>query len=1056
MTIALTGCIREEEALTDNVSGPIGDTSGQPATPPPAGSLSLTPPADMEAEATGPTTGVDIGLAVASGGDGNYSYSHDAPSEGFSVGSTVVTWTVTDGSNAQASATQSIVIADTTPPAISKPDDLVVVSTGTLTPVDIGQATVTDLVDTSPAIRNDKPDGGFGMGMTEVTWIATDASGNTATATQRITVRSPFSGPLAITAPSDLTIEATAKVTQADLGVAMTTGGAAPIRLRNDAPSTGFPLGQTLVTWTAADAVQAIATDTQTVTVRDTTPPSLSVPEDVSATQQSGQTNTAVDLGVATATDMVDDNPRVTNNAPANGFPLGETRVTWTATDASGNRTSDVQVVTVTAAVAESCSALLPDFRSVVFPIMDQASPKTCEGCHTGPTPVTTPNGFEFPNSPPNETDLGAFVTVANIQSERGSLVLEKALGNAGHAGGNRFPDGRADPDFAALSAFVARAENCVPEADLTSSKVELGTGFEQLHKITVALGGRVPTSDEARTVAAAGNSQAAIDQALDPIIDGLMNEKAFYDRVAEIYNDLLLTNRDAANRGPVAGNFDLAAFPRRGYYENFPTANGRRGNLRESANYGFARAPVELVKYVVRTGRPFTEIVTADYMMVNPYSAVILGVDANDPSFPFSATTNPANHSRFDFRPARFVRQANGNAVPLAGVIGTHSFLARYPSTPSNVNRKRARFVFEYFLGTNIEDLAARDGLDLESVKGVVPTYEDPQCTVCHDVMDPIAGLFTKRNVDGGYNDGNRYQHTRSIRGVPRMVKAGYSMDASDELPAANQNNPLVFLGKRIARDVRFANATVRTVLKGLTGIPAETASSIAFVNELRGRFQASNYNFKSLVKDIVVSDQFRAMNLAATEVSAAYPEVGSGRLLTSEELDRKIQSITGGAYRWRGPNTNSGLMGRHYLLYGGIDSNEIIKRTTSPTAFMNGIQKRIANQVACVRVADDLYNGGVLFPDVNERTTPQNGEAAIRDNIVFLHRHILGEDLGPRSVEVNATYQLWRDVRALNRTSIPGQCRSNGITTDTNRTVLPWMAVVTYLLSDFKFLYQ
>jgi hypothetical protein len=173
-------------------------------------------------------------------------------------------------------------------------------------------------------------------------------------------------------------LEATAAVTPADLGVAMTTGGAAPIRLRNDAPSTGFPLGQTLVTWTATDAMQAIATDTQTVTVRDTIPPSLSVPEDVTAMQQSGQETTAVELGVATATDTVDERPTITNNAPPNGFPLGETRVTWTATDASGNRTSDVQLVSVTAAAAESCSALLPDFRSVVFPIMDQASPKTC------------------------------------------------------------------------------------------------------------------------------------------------------------------------------------------------------------------------------------------------------------------------------------------------------------------------------------------------------------------------------------------------------------------------------------------------------------------------------------------------------------------------------------------------------------------------------------------------------------------------------------------------------------------------------------------------------
>lgn len=606
------------------------------------------------------------------------------------------------------------------------------------------------------------------------------------------------------------------------------------------------------------------------------------------------------------------------------------------------------------------------------------------------------------------------------------------------------------------MSNFVARAGACVPDAEISSGKIDLGTAYEQLHKITTALGGRVPTSDETRTVEAAGKDQDAIDEALDPIIDGLLNENAFYERVAEIYNDLLLTDRDAFDRGALDVNFELDAFAKADYYEGFSTANNRRNDLRQNANYGFARAPIELVKYVVRMDKPFTEIVTADYMMVNPYSAVILGVDAGDRSFPFSATRNIENHSRNDFRPVDSIRQANGDRLPLAGVIGTHAFLARYPSSASNVNRKRSRFIFEYFLGINVEDLAARDGLDLENVKGVVPTYEDPQCAVCHEVLDPIAGLFTKRDNNGQYDDDNRYQYTRSIKGVPRMVPAGYSMDPAEALPSANEFSPLVYLGKKIASDVRFANATVRTVFAGLTGIPAETPSSVAYVNELRARFQAANYNFKFLVKDIVLSEYFLAANLAPTEVSAAYPEVGSGRLLTPEELDRKIRSITGGVYRWRGPNTNSGLTGRHYLLYGGIDSDEVIKRTTSPTALMNGIQKRIANQVACKRVADDLYNDGILFPDVDERTVPPNGESAIRKNILFLHRHILGEELTPGSAEITATYKLWQDVRALDKSSIPGQCRSNGETTDTNGTVLPWMAVVSYLISDYKFLYQ
>ena len=123
-----------------------------------------------------------------------------------------------------------------------------------------------------------------------------------------------------------------------------------------------------------------------------------------------------------------------------------------------------------------------------------------------------------------------------------------------------------------------------------------------------------------------------------------------------------------------------------------------------------------------------------------------------------------------------------------------------------------------------------------------------------------------------------------------------------------------------------------------------------------------------------------------------------------------------------------------------------------------MDGIQERIANQVACERVADDLANTGPLFPIADDTNTPDTGpgEIAIRENIVHLHKYLAGEDFGVNSAEVDATYQLFVDVRALGETAIPSQCRGGGSSSDSNGTVLPWMAVVTYLLSDYQFLYE
>lgn len=102
-------------------------------------------------------------------------------------------------------------------------------------------------------------------------------------------------------------------------------------------PASGstFPLGSTTVTCTATDAAGNRATATFVVHVRDTTPPVLTVPGDlaVDATSPAG-----ADVGFgATATDAVDPAPVVTCTPGPGIFAIGDTKVTCTATDSSGN-----------------------------------------------------------------------------------------------------------------------------------------------------------------------------------------------------------------------------------------------------------------------------------------------------------------------------------------------------------------------------------------------------------------------------------------------------------------------------------------------------------------------------------------------------------------------------------------------------------------------------------------------------------------------------------------------------------------------------------------------
>jgi hypothetical protein len=113
-----------------------------------------------------------------------------------------------------------------------------------------------------------------------------------------------------------------------------------------------FPLGVTKVHCSATDLHGNTGTAVFEVTVVDTTPPRLLLPPDASVYATSpggiprGDAVVQSFLNAAAATDLVDDNPSVTNDAPGT-LPVGNDTVTFTATDASGNSTSGTAVLTV-------------------------------------------------------------------------------------------------------------------------------------------------------------------------------------------------------------------------------------------------------------------------------------------------------------------------------------------------------------------------------------------------------------------------------------------------------------------------------------------------------------------------------------------------------------------------------------------------------------------------------------------------------------------------------------------------------------------------------------
>ena len=268
------------------------------------------------------------------------SITNDAP-EVFPLGETIVTWIATDSSGNSASATQSIIIIDTTLPTIMSPVDVEVEATSMENNlVEFGFAEASDQVEIS-TITNDAPTV-FPLGETIVTWTATDSSGNSASATQTITVVDTIA-PVVENLDS-LTFEAAAQnANLVEIPLITAFDNTEIISITNDAPVL-FEFGTTIINWSVVDIIGNQSVVEQQIDIIDTTLPTIMSPVDVEV-EATSMENNLVEFGFAEASDQVEIST-ITNDAPT-VFPLGETIVTWTATDSSGNSASATQTITV-------------------------------------------------------------------------------------------------------------------------------------------------------------------------------------------------------------------------------------------------------------------------------------------------------------------------------------------------------------------------------------------------------------------------------------------------------------------------------------------------------------------------------------------------------------------------------------------------------------------------------------------------------------------------------------------------------------------------------------
>jgi len=670
--------------------------------------------------------------------------------------------------------------------------------------------------------------------------------------------------------------------------------------------------------------------------------------------------------------------------------------------------------------------------------------------------------------------------------------------------------------------------------------QLELLTWTETLRKASLELTGKLPTERQVQFTAEHGQ------MGLEASLAEMMRDTRFYDRMIELYNDHFLTDKYLGRENAIE-LLDEEVWPNLRWFERkYPDDDAKA----QVTNDSLAREPLELISHVIRRERPFTEILTANYTMANGYSQLsLIGL----PDVPLGIGENPESF-----------REVSVPGIPHAGILTSAMFLNRFPTSDTNINRHRSRMTYWFFLDIDINAFGSRP-VDASNDFGENPTLNNPDCTVCHTTMDPVAGLYMNWNESGEYSgEGDWF-------GPDYILPPGFNGEA---LPDGSRRNALQWFAQRLAQNPRFAQATLKMVFQGLTGqkilditVPMapdmgdpiepvggtggapgtggiggapgmggtpgtggiggmggapgmggaggmggsvtmpppppppplpevdpeidpdvhpsiENAYNVQqqILRTIQRRFIDSRHNFKVLIREIILSPYFRAKNATplTSEMEMELSTFGTSRLLTPEHLSRKIEATTG--VRWRSrPDRTDYLLDQYRIFYGGIDSDLVTKRVTEPNGVMASLAQRMAYEVACSAVPYDFSkpaNQRVLFPNIDPSTQLSDASDQVRDAVRHLHDRLLGEGLAGSDEEVAATMGVLMEAYSLGREGLAngsvqeelaGPCRlfddrmtgeslpqERRINRDTEYTVRAWMAAVSYLLSDYRYLYE
>jgi len=286
------------------------------------------------------TSYADAGASASDSCTGSLTPSTSGSVDVNTTGDYTLTYSSTDASGNTGTATRTVHVTDTTAPTVS-------VTGGTVTVECHGSysesgATASDSCAGSLSVSTSGSVDANTVGDYTVTYSATDASGNSATATRTVHVTDTTSATVTVTGSTTVTVEC--HTSYSEDGATASDGCTGSLSVTTTGSVDANTVGDYTVTYSATDASGNTADATRTVHVTDTTAPSVTVTGGTVTVECHGSYSEAG----ASASDSCEGSQSVTTSGTVDANTVGDYTVTYSATDTSGNTGTATRTVHVT------------------------------------------------------------------------------------------------------------------------------------------------------------------------------------------------------------------------------------------------------------------------------------------------------------------------------------------------------------------------------------------------------------------------------------------------------------------------------------------------------------------------------------------------------------------------------------------------------------------------------------------------------------------------------------------------------------------------------------